>query len=165
MTRDNERVRLRKRADQQRQQPRHRSSQKGGRSGVKAPPQGFTGLAPGHATARALAQQHVPGNSCHLVYIQGVTGGTCCAPAPSARARYEFGLAPLSLSTTATLSGSHVISGAAVAASSPGSAVAIAMMVGGGRTPPFAKVVLRGAWCSVVSIRTRTGDTRLIWRF
>ena len=79
---------------------------------MKAPPQGRTGLAPGHATARALAQQHVPGNSCHLVYIQGVTGGTCCAPAPSARARYEFGLAPLSLSTTATLSGSHVKSGA-----------------------------------------------------
>jgi len=30
------------------------------------------GLAPGHATARALAQQHVPTNGCHLACIQGV---------------------------------------------------------------------------------------------
>jgi len=50
------------------------------------------------------------------------------------------------------LSGSHVISGAAVAASSPGSAVAIAMMVGGGRTPPFA------AWLGPDWIRTRDGQ-------
>ena len=81
----------------------------------------------------------------------------------SARARYEFGLAPLSLSTTATLSGSHVISGAAVAASSPGSAVAIAMMVctggdgiggdaaGGGRRASTVsndgrRVISNGAW-------------------
>ena len=52
------------------------------------------------------------------------------SPALSARARYELGLAPLSLSTIATLSGSHVIAGAAVAVSSLGSALAIAMMVG-----------------------------------
>jgi len=37
-----------------------------------------------------------------------------------------------------TLSGSHVIAGAAVAMSSLGSAVAIAMMVGGGGAPLLA---------------------------
>ena len=47
-------------------------------------------------------------------------------------------MSPLSLSTIATLSGSHVIAGAAAAMSSLGSALAIAMMVGGGGAPPFA---------------------------
>eukprot|EP00964_Phaeocystis_antarctica_P039175 scaffold22407_cov33-Phaeocystis_antarctica.AAC.2 len=51
---------------------------------------------------------------------------------------------------TTARGGSHVVSGAAVAASSPGSAVAIAMMVGGGRTPPFA------AWLGPDWIRTAT---------
>jgi hypothetical protein len=60
------------------------------------------------------------------------------APALSTRARYELGLSPLSLSTITTLSGSHVIAGAAVAMSSLGSALAIAMMVGGGvGRPPW----------------------------
>jgi len=36
-----------------------------------------------------------------------------------------------------TLSGSHVIAGAAVAVSSLGSALAIDMMAGGGGAPPF----------------------------
>ena len=44
-------------------------------------------------------------------------------------------MSPLSLSTIVTLSGSHVIAGAAVAMSSLGSAVAIAMMVGGRGAP------------------------------
>jgi len=35
-----------------------------------------SGLAPGHATARALAQQHVPGNGCHLACVQAVSRGT-----------------------------------------------------------------------------------------
>ena len=50
------------------------------------------------------------------------------------------GLAPLSLSTIATLSGSHVCNcgRGAVAVSSLGSALAIAMMVGGGGAPPLA---------------------------
>eukprot|EP00964_Phaeocystis_antarctica_P028633 scaffold16156_cov68-Phaeocystis_antarctica.AAC.3 len=47
--------------------------------------------APGHATARSLAQQHVPGNICHFVYIQGVTGGTCCAPSSVNRNRSSIG--------------------------------------------------------------------------
>ena len=105
---------------------------------LRREPKQATGLAPGHATARALAQQHVPGNGCHLACIQGVPGGSSGAPALSARARYELGLSPLSLSTIATLSGSHVIAGAAAAMSSLGSAVAIAMMVGGGGAPPLA---------------------------
>ena len=42
------------------------------------------------------------------------------------------------MSTIATLSGSHVIAGAAVVVSSLGSALAIAMMVGGGGAPPLA---------------------------
>jgi hypothetical protein len=100
--------------------------------------------APGHhATARALAQQHVPGNAngCHLACIQGVPGGSSGAPALSMRARHELGLSPLSLSTITTLSGSHVIAGAAVAMRSLGSAVAIAMMVGGGGAPPLAALL------------------------
>ena len=44
------------------------------------------------------------------------------------------------LSRMATFSGSHVIAGAAVALSSLGSAVAIAMMVGGGGAPPSGRV-------------------------
>jgi len=47
--------------------------------------------APGHhATARALAQQHVPGNAngCHLACIQGVPGGSSGAPALSRGAIY-----------------------------------------------------------------------------
>ena len=32
-----------------------------------------TGLAPGHATARAQAQQHVPGNGCHPACVQAVS--------------------------------------------------------------------------------------------
>ena len=95
-------------------------------------------LAPGHATARALAQQQVPANGCHLACIQGVPGGSSGAPALSTRARFELGLSPLSLSTTMTLSGSHVIAGAAVAMSSLGSAVGIAMMGGGRGAPPLA---------------------------
>jgi len=47
--------------------------------------------------------------------IQGVPGGSSGAPALSARDIYELGLSPLSLSTIATLSGSHVIAGAAAA--------------------------------------------------
>ena len=49
-----------------------------------------------------------------------------------------LGLSPLSLSTITTLSCSHVIAGAAVAMSSLGSALAIAMMVGGDGAPPLA---------------------------
>ena len=60
----------------------------------------------------------------------------------------ELGLSPLSLSMIATLSGSHVIAGAAAAMSSLGSAVAIAMMVGGGGAPPLA------AWLGTDWIRT-----------
>jgi hypothetical protein len=56
------------------------------------------------------------------------------------------------LSTIATLSGSHVIAGAAAAMSSLGSAVAIAMMVGGGGAPPLGRV----AW-SRLDPRTGSG--------
>jgi hypothetical protein len=42
-----------------------------------------------------------------------------------------------------TLSGSHVIAGAAVAVSSLASALAIAMMVGGGGTPPLAALLVQ----------------------
>jgi hypothetical protein len=51
-------------------------------------------------------------------------------------------MSPLSLSTIATLSGSHVIAGAAAAMSSLGSALAIAMMVGRavGRPPSLGRV-------------------------
>ena len=108
-------------------------------------------VAPGHATARALAQQQVPGNGFHLACIQGVPDGSSGAPALSARAIYELGLLPLSLSTIATLSGSHVNAGAAVALSSLESALAIAMIVGGGGTPPLAALLGPG-W-----IRARVG--------
>ena len=54
-------------------------------------------------------------NGCHLACIQGVPGGSSGAPDLSARDIYELGLSPLSLSTIATLSGSHVIAGAAAA--------------------------------------------------
>ena len=64
--------------------------------------------------------------------VPAVTGGTSCVPAPSTHARYEFRLAPLSLSTMTTLSGSHSTEGAAVAVSSLNSALAITVMVGGG---------------------------------
>ena len=78
-------------------------------------------------------------NGCHLACIQGVPGGSSGAPALSTRARYELGLSPLSLSTiTRTLSGSHVIAGAAAAMSSLWSAVAIAMKVGGRGAPLLA---------------------------
>ena len=60
--------------------------------------------------------------------IQGVPGGSSGAPALSTRARYGLGLSLLSLSTIVTLSGSHVIAGAAVAMSSLGSAVGIAIL-------------------------------------
>jgi len=112
---------------------------------------GCSGVSPSHRPstgschrARALAQQHVPGNGCHLACIQGVPDGSSGAPALSARAIYELGLSPLSSSTIATLSGSHVIAGAAAAMSSLGSAVAVAMMVGGGGTPPFSPPWPRG---------------------
>ena len=55
---------------------------------------------------------------------------------------------PLSLSTMTTLSGSHVIAGAAVAMSSLGSAVGIAMMMGGGGAP------LLAAWLGPDWMRT-----------
>jgi hypothetical protein len=46
------------------------------------------------------------------------------------------------LSTMTTLSGNHVIAGAAVALSSLGSALAIAMVVGaGGGAPPLAALL------------------------
>ena len=70
-----------------------------------------------------------------------VTNPTQGHPGPpweAPQAECELGLSPLSLSTIATLSGSHVIAGAAVAMSSLGSAVPIAMMVGGGGAPPLA---------------------------
>jgi len=64
---------------------------------LRREPKQATGLAPGHATARALAQQHVPGNGCHLACIQGVPGGSSGAPVLSARDIYELGLSPLSV--------------------------------------------------------------------
>ena len=70
------------------------------------------------------------------------------APALSTRARYGLGLSPLSLSTIVTLSGSHVIAGAAAAMSSLGSAVGIAMMVGGRGAP------LLAAWLGPDWMRT-----------
>ena len=36
----------------------------------------YTGLAPGHATARALAQQQAPGNGCRLACVQSVSRDT-----------------------------------------------------------------------------------------
>jgi hypothetical protein len=76
-----------------------------------------TGLAPGHATARALHSLNNTSRAtygCHLAYVcvQTVTGGTCCTPAPSARARYGMSSGChlcCRLSTIATLgdSGSH----------------------------------------------------------
>ena len=68
----------------------------------------------------------------------GISGHLLSTSPESARARYELGLSPLSLSIMTTLSGSHVIAGAAVAVSSLASALAIAMMVGGGGAPPLA---------------------------
>ena len=115
---------------------------------LRREPKPRTGLAPGHATARALAQQQVPANGCHLAFIQGVPGGSSGAPALSTRARYGLRLSPLSLSTIVTLSGSHVIAGAAAAMSSLGSAVGIAMMVGGRGAP------LLAAWLGTDWMRT-----------
>ena len=66
----------------------------------------------------------------------------------STRARYELGLSPLSLSTIVTLSGSHVIAGAAVAMSSLGSVLAIVMMMGGRGAP------LLAAWLGPDWVRT-----------
>ena len=68
---------------------------------------------------------------------KGTRGQLWSASPKHARAIYELGLSPLSLSTITTLSGSHVIEGAAVAMSSLGSGLAIAMMwwVAVGRPP------------------------------
>ena len=78
-------------------------------------------------------------------------------PYVSARAIYELGLSPLSLSTIATLSGSHVIAGASAAMSSLGSAVAIAMMVGGGGAPPLAHLWPRCLLQTALDPRTGSG--------
>ena len=75
---------------------------------------------------------------------KGYPGAASGAPALSTRARFELGLSPLSLSTTTTLSGSHVIAGTAAAMSSLGSAVEIAMMVGGRGAPLLAAWIVRG---------------------
>ena len=65
------------------------------------------------------------------------------------------------MSTIVTLSGSHVIAGAAVAMSSLGSAVGIAMMVGG-RGAPLLGVVADGDRRCAPHVRVSSGITVLI---
>jgi hypothetical protein len=110
---------------------------------LRREPKQATGLAPGHATARALAQQHVPGNGCHLACIQGVPGGSSGAPVLSARDIYELGLSPLSV----VVDDSNVEwqpchcgrgSGHEQPGECSGDSLTIAMMVGGGGAPPLA---------------------------
>ena len=61
----------------------------------------------------------------------------------------------------ATLSGSHAIAGAAVAVSSLGSVLAIAMVVGGGGTPPFA-VLFGTDWIRIRPRKPSSHAVRLL---
>ena len=105
-----------------------------GRSGVSPSHRRSTG----HALPSAAAQEHVPAKGCHPACIQAVPRGISWLPVPSARARYELVLSPLSLASIVTLSGSHVFPGEIVAMSSLGSALAVAMVVAGSGDPTLA---------------------------
>ena len=96
----------------------------------------------GDALPSAAAQEHVPAKGCHPACIQAVPRDISWSPVPSARARYELVLSPLSLASIVTLSGSHVFPGEIVAMSGLGSALAVAMMVAGREDPTLA--ALRG---------------------
>ena len=92
----------------------------------------------GHALPSAAAQEHVPAKGCHPACVQVVPRGISWSPVPSARARSELGLSPLSLASIVTLSGRHVFPGEIVAMSGLGSALAVAMMVSGRGDPTLA---------------------------
>ena len=92
----------------------------------------------GHALPSAAAQEHVPAKGCHPACIQAVPRDISWSPVPSARARSELVLSPLSLASIVTLSGSHVFPGEIVAMSGLGSAPAVAMMVAGRWDPTLA---------------------------
>ena len=78
----------------------------------------------------------------------------------SARARYELGLSPpLSLASIVTLSGSQVFTGATVAVSGLGSALAVAMVVAGRGDPILATFPRCAAQTGCA--RTRVGAGRL----
>merc|ERR1711951_7393 len=95
---------------------------------------GRSGVSPSHrrstgdALPSAAAQEHVPAKGCHPACIQAVPRDISWSPVPSARARSELVLSPLSLASIVTLSGSHVFPGEIVAMSGLGSAPAVAMM-------------------------------------
>ena len=105
-----------------------------GRSGVSPSHRRSTG----HALPSAAAQEHVPAKGCHPACIQAVPRDISWSPVPSARARSELVLSPLSLASIVTLSGSHVFPGEIVAMSGLGSAPAVAMMVAGRWDPTLA---------------------------
>ena len=81
------------------------------------------------ASLRSAA--YVPTKGCHPACVQAVPRDISWSPVPSARARSELGLSPLSLASIVTLSGSHVFPGEIVAMSGLGSATAVVMMVAG----------------------------------
>ena len=92
----------------------------------------------GDALPSAAAQEHVPAKGCHPACVQAVPRDISWSPVPSARARSELVLSPLSLASIVTLSGSHVFPGEIVAMSGLGSAPAVAMMVAGRWDPTLA---------------------------
>ena len=92
----------------------------------------------GHALPSAAAQETVPAKGCHPACVQAVPRDISWSPVPSARARSELVLSPLSLASIVTLSGSHVFPGEIVAMSGLGSAPAVAMMVAGRWDPTLA---------------------------
>ena len=99
----------------------------------------------GHALPSAAAQEHVPAKGCHPACIQAVPRDISWSPVPSARARSELVLSPLSLASIVTLSGSHVFPGEIVAMSGLGSALSVAMMLAVG-TPPLPRCAVKTGW-------------------
>merc|ERR1711951_346196 len=105
-----------------------------GRSGVSPSHRRSTG----HELPSAAAQENVPATGYHPACVQAVPRDISWSPVPSARARSELVLSPLSLASIVTLSGSHVFPGEIVAMSGLGSAPAVAMMVTGRWGPTLA---------------------------
>ena len=99
----------------------------------------------GDALPSAAAQEHVPAKGCHPACIQAVPRDISWSPVPSARARSELVLSPLSLASIVTLSGSHVFPGEIVAMSGLGSALSVAMMLAVG-TPPLPRCAVKTGW-------------------
>ena len=92
--------------------------------------------------------------------IQAVPRDISWSPVPSARARYELVLSPLSLASIVTLSGSHVFPGEIVAMSGLGSAPAVAMMVAGRWDPTLAALrvtywMCAPGWAPAHSVRNQ----------